>query len=231
MTRPLCVAPTCWSRGHHLPTCSGDCDGCSPRLALDGLRLCGYHTDHIGTDAAKLADLHAEIGIQLGASGTGAEKTSGTKDPGLRINERAVEVRAEIRHVLVGWTRLIAEERAFQLPDDSIAAIGAFVATSATWLAATDYADEASTELRELVGRAWGIAYPSGVRRFQVKHDGQPVPCPMTADDQPCPGTLWTILRRTDSLLPSALACDVHEDHQIPADRWLTLGRQLRRAA
>lgn len=42
---------------------------------------------------------------------------------------------------------------------------------------------------------------------------------------------LKAILRRTDSLLPSALVCDTDETHTIPASEWITLGRKLRRAA
>lgn len=218
----LCVAD-CIARGRHLPDCEDQerCFGCLPRLAADGVRLCAWHTEKIADDATQLAELHAEIGLRLANSGTAGEKTSGTKDPGLLLNDRAVEIRTEIRHVLVSWSLLITEERGIQPPPDDTRSIGAFITRHAQWLAAHPAAADASNELRDLTRRAWGVAYPSGSRVFEVSH------CP----EPGCSGTIKAIVRRTDSLLPSSLVCDLDEEHQWPANEWLTLGRKLRRAA
>jgi hypothetical protein len=220
--RPLCERPGCFSRGYHWPTCQdSDCAGCQPRLALDGKRLCRRDEESIATDARVAARLRAELAKVLIGSGQPGEKTSGTADRGMKLNDRAVEARTLIRHRLVSWSLMIAEERGFTLPDDTDEAMAEFIATSAEWLSAHQCAGEAADELRELVTISHPIAYPTGTRVFEV------APC----DWEGCGGMLKAVLRRTDSLLPSALVCSEDETHTHPASEWLTLGRKLRRAA
>lgn len=227
--RPLCVAQ-CTSRGYHADDCpGGDCAGCVPRLAADGVNLCTWHLAKLGEDPVQLADLYDEIGLRLAGSGSAGEKTSGTPNRGIAIDERAVEMRSEIKEMLRSWAAMIAEERGWEPPDDEVRPIAEFVARDPSWLAAHGAAADASSEFRDLVRRAYSVAYPSGARRWQIKRDGQTVPCPESTEEGPCPGTLWALLRRTDSLLPSVLQCDVADEHSISASRWLTLGRELRR--
>jgi hypothetical protein len=223
ISRPLCVRPGCWSRGYHADDCdSVNCAGCQPRLALDGVDLCRRDVEAIAADAVTAAALRADLAKVLTGSGAPGEKTSGTADRGLKVNERAIEMRATIRHTLVSWVLLITEERGWSLPeDDSDRALAELIARSAIWLAAHPAAGEAANEFQDLVRNAHSIAYPSGTRVFEV------APCTVEG----CPGTLRAVLRRVDSLLPSALVCDTDESHTIPADQWLTLGRKLRRAA
>ena len=136
--------------------------------------------------------------------------------------ERAADARSTIRAVLVSWCLLIGEERGHALPEDTLPAMGAYVAKNADWLAANEeYAGHAADELHDLVRMAHPIAYPTGARVFPVG------PCV----EPDCEGTIRAILRRVDSLLPSSLVCDVDEAHAWPASEWLTLGRKLRRAA
>jgi hypothetical protein len=93
--------------------------------------------------------------------------------------------------------------------DDTTPAHAAYIARHAEWLAACDYADEASDELAGLASRAYGLAYPSGTRRVEVG------PCPL------CEGTLTAIVRATDGVLPSEVVCDRDEDpHRWAADQW-----------
>lgn len=235
MTRPFCVAPRCRSHGYHWPDCNrhrencnemtrceGCCAGCQPRLAADGLRLCHYHRERIAEDAVAAAELHAELALALTAPDVAGERTSGSRDLSQLPNLRAVEARAEIRHTLVSWCKLISEERGICLPVDTPTALGAYLARHAEWLAASEYACEVSDELDELAhGRPRRIAYPTGARVFPVADCVYPG----------CEGTIKAILRRVDSLLPSALVCDADDEHTWPADQWLTLGRKLKRAA
>ena len=220
--RPLCTAPRCTSRGYHLPDCrDGECGGCQPRLAADGLNLCRSHRDWLERDPVQAADLYDELALALSGTGTSGEKTSGTPDRGSTINDRAADARSTIRAVLSSWCRLVAEERGIGLPQDTPKATGAFLARHADWLAAHPAASEAADELHDLVRMAHPIAYPTGARVFPVG------PCV----EAECAGTIKAILRRVDSLLPSSLVCDVDEAHAWPASEWLTLGRKLRRAA
>lgn len=227
MSRPLCTAPRCRSLGHHYPDCADEsCRGCQPRLAADGLNLCPVHTRGIAEDATRAAEIYVELVLVLSGTGAPGEKTSGSKEVGAVLNERAVESRTLIRHTLVSWCRLVSEERGTSLPADDITSLGAYAATHAQWLAAHPAAGECADELHELAhGRPWRTAYPSGARVVVVGA------CPLVSDDGPCGHILRAIMRRTDSLLPSELVCDAEIPHQWPADQWLTLGRKLRRAA
>lgn len=219
-----CAAPHCRTRGHHTADCADPhCAGCQPWAAADGLRLCQLHTRRLADDARQAARLYDELEHALqGGSGGGAGRISGTPDPARLPNPAAIEARATIRHTLAAWCRLIADERGISLPRDHVADMGEYIARHADWLAAQEYAGEASDELRELAhGRPWRIAYPDGVRRVEVG------PCPHDG----CTGTIRAVLRRVDSLLPSSILCDQDADHIWPASEWITLGRQLGRAA
>jgi hypothetical protein len=220
VTPSLCVSPHCRARGYHHPDCQdADCAGCTPRLAADGVRLCPLHVRRIGEDAVKAAGLHDEIALRLTGAGQAGERTSGTPDHGTDLDPRAVEVRATIRHTLVSWCHLIAEERGHALPADTLPALGGYVARHAEWLAATEYAGEVSDELHALVSAAWPVAYPSGARVFPVG------PCPHDG----CTGTLKAILRPRDTLfLPAELQCDADDAHSYPSSEWVALGRKLR---
>lgn len=218
----LCVATHCRTRGQHAPNCpGGDCVGCQPRRAADGLALCLQHTDLIAADAHTAARLYDALAAKLTTAGIPGERTSGSRNPGLSLDDRAVQTRTLIRHRLVSWALLIAEERGFGLPDDTMPALAAYIASSALWLAAHPAAADASAELAELVALAHPIAYPSGTRVVQVG------PCPHAG----CAGTIRALLRRVDSLLPSSIVCDADDQHAWPASEWLTLGREIRRVA
>lgn len=166
--------------------------------------------------AARLYDVLAD---QLITTGQPGEKTSGSRNPGLKINPAVIDARIDIKVILTSWTLLIAEIRGIRLPVDDVGSLGLYVARHAVWLAAQpDTAADASAELRSLVHGAYPLAYPSGTRRFDV------APCPTEG----CPGTLRAVLRRSDALLPPAIVCSRDDSHAWSADRWLSLGRQIR---
>lgn len=234
MTRLLCAAPRCRIPHRHTDTCPGTCGGCQPAQAADGIRLCGHDLGRLADNATKLGRLHTELEHVLKAAGQTGPSSS-KPGPGTPPRDAVVEVRAEIRHVLTSWCRLIADERGLQLPqrwavqtlpegfigpprrvqrpDDTIPAVARYIAKHAEWLAAQDYAGDAADELATLVGRAWGLAYPSGGR---LVHLG---PCPQ------CDGQLTAIVRTVDQQLPSEVVCDGEQAHRWPADRWRELDR------
>ena len=229
--QPLCAATRCASRGKHLPDCADeDCWGCLPRQAADGLYLCLVHTDNIGKDALTTALRYGDLGrVLTGSSQALGDHVSGTKTAvGLDLNERAAEMRAIIKHRLVAIVRMIAEERGLPLPEDRVPPLARYVAKHAQWLAAHSAAGDISDELADTASEAFHIAHPTGARRYQLKDPyGNPVGCPATVEEGDfCIGSLWTILRRTDSLLPSELVCDHDNEHYVPADKWMTFGRQ-----
>lgn len=222
----LCAAPDCAPPGRHHPTCptttpaaaptGGNCRGCQPRHAHDGLRICLYHRDRLRRDALALPDLWRDLGTALSRAGTGhGERVTGTPTRGLVLNEAASDARAHLRDVLAAWCQLVTDERGLTAPPADPPAMAAHIAAHTDWLAAHPAAGDACDELHDLAtGRARAIAYPSGNRVFQV------APCPMTDLDrtgapttQPCPGTIWTLIRPTSDYLPSELTCNQWPDH------------------
>lgn len=244
MVNVLCALASCRVPGReHADGCDEQGCLCLRARARDGGRLCEHHTqrisdDLLGThgrhhrscadntcsgcaDTVGLADLYDELALRLaGGAGTG-DKVSGTADTTRLPNPAAVETRAEIRHVLVSWCRLVAEERGFALPADTVHTMADYIARSSEWLAATDYADEAVNELNDLRRRAFGLAYPSGTRVKDI------APCPVDG----CAGTVRAVLRRTDSLLPSMLACDADDGHAWRASEWHAFRKLVERKA
>lgn len=221
MTDLLCASANCRTFGQHATDCvNGDCKGCLPRLAADTLRLCEWNTAKIGTDAIEGGRLHGELVLVLSGTGRGGPRVSGGAiDKSINFNDLAGEVRATIRAHLVSWTKLIAEERGFTLPEDRVTDLAAFVARSARWLAANSLAASASDEMAELVQIARPVAYPSGTKRIQVGG------CPECGSD------LMAILRSETSKLPQEVVCAENVEHSWTKAQWLTLGQRLADAA
>jgi hypothetical protein len=193
----LCVAWSCW----HDRACTGEvspdlpCDACrTPRQAADGLNLCVWHTRRLADNAVRAGQLHVDLDKLAGSGGQG-EPVSGTRTPGLAVNEAAIEARDAIRACLVGFVRLIAEERGMTPPADAAPALALYVARSASWLAAHPAAGEHADELEDIAHdpRTWRIAYPtSGDRRFIGT-------CPIELDRGSCGTRLhW---RRDETLI------------------------------
>jgi hypothetical protein len=232
----LCIVAVCFAHGRHAVDCDDhECRGCVPRLARDGARICDVHLRHLAEDAVEAARLHSELLQVLTGSGGFGEKVRTSNDPNITLNDAAADARTAIRATLASWCRMVSEERGITLPADSIRSMGAYIVKHADWLAAHPAADDAVAELHDLAhGQARRIAYPGGGRRFPIElPDGTYARCPeKTAVDEletmePCPGTLWTILRRDSSLLPSEMVCNHDEAHRWPTSRWLKLGAQL----
>jgi hypothetical protein len=180
--------------------------------AADGSRLCQVDIRRLSENPVKAADLHGELELVLKAAGSG-ERASSKPGSGTPPRDAVVDMRAEIRHVLVSWAKLIGEERGVSLPADEVSAIGAYVARHAEWLAATEYAGEAADELAGLVSRAWGLAYPSGTRKVEVGG------CPR------CDGTLTAIVRPVDSTKTTEVVCDGEQAHRWDSTQLRTLDR------
>jgi len=227
----LCIAGNCRVPGHHADDCKAEpdkpCRGCQPARAADGLRLCWHCTNRLGSNAVAAAELWSELGLVLVGGGVGDEIRQRNPGAGLNLKDKVVEHRTLIRHRLVSWTLLIAEDRGFELPDDRVQALGKFVSNSANWLAAQDFADEAANELAELVSTGRSLRQPSGTRIIEIG------PCPKSVGDdeeiqEKCGGVVRALLRTEASLLPSAIQCDADDEHAWASHEWRKLGREMR---
>lgn len=113
-------------------------------------------------------------------------------------------------------------------------------ARSADWLAAHQQAGEYAAAIGDLTRTAFRTAFPTGTRVFELPGlDGDRIlACPHVIDDEdtpegksPCPGNLWTILRRDGDRLPAQIMCNADVEHQWPTSQWIKLGRQMLKAA
>lgn len=216
----LCDVTTCRVFGQHRPDCRDpDCEGCSPRLAADGLVICWPHRDHIEHDARRAAEVYVELETVLGPSpASGAIQLGGQNvETGLRLNPAALASRTAILAVLAAWSSLIVAERGHRAPESRVEALAEFVAVNATWLAAYPAAGDCVDELRELAhGDPWRVAHPSGARVTVIS------PCPMWR----CDGILKAIIRRSGRR-PSEIVCSVEPAHRWFAHQWFDLSAML----
>lgn len=238
---PLCALASCRIPGRHATECTdNDCRGCLRAAAAPGLRLCGHHLERVGTDATTIADLYDELAHSVMPSGNGHGQPIGRSSDGPPVpRDKVVAIRTEIRHVLVGWCRLVGDERGHHLPADEVSAMGAYVAKHATWLAAHGAADEVSEELGSLRRRAWSIAYPNGTKVVEVGLCPRDVTTDFVnglgwqiTETRPCPGPLRAIMRpRDEGLLPSEVVCDADPEHRWASSEWRQLDRLVARRA
>lgn len=123
-TATLCSRPDCAVPSKHRDDCDNKhnlkvgpdaCGGCLPALALDGLKLCGLHTDRIRADALTAGQLHTDLELQLRRQG-GREHTSGSRDRSNMPNTAVMDARHHLASLLTGLVDLMVYERGFTPP-------------------------------------------------------------------------------------------------------------------
>jgi hypothetical protein len=200
----LCVSSYCGLPSQHAENCDGvghwggDCRGCLPARAADGLYLCPYCLRRIPHDAFMAALRYEALSLQLVGGGPAGSEGSGAGSGDLELNPAAVEAREAIRTTLVAIVRLVAEERGISLPErpwrweverrpyfdfigplnryrrevgvPELVPLAEFIGRHAQWLAAHPAAGEHAKDLRD-VGtdpRTWRLAYPSASDRLKL---------------------------------------------------------------
>lgn len=219
------------------------------RLAQDGKVLCPGHAKALPERLRELAALHADLANGLIASGTSTrERVTASKDYGLNLDAKVVELRATIHDNVASWARIVCEERDIHAPsDDRVVTICIFLARHASWIAEQPWVDELWADLifdplakdrdreknkgkpkyerqdtRALTSRARSRLQPSETR-FSEFPEWR---CP--EDD--CDGHLVAAIRDTDALLPSKVSCTKCRA-EWSAVSWMALGRKLREKA
>lgn len=189
------------------------------RTPAPGLRLCHGCRQRLGTAIAAMPDLDLDLELALiRADNTQSEPITHRKDPGLVLNQAALEARIAIRQELVATVRMVNEERGLSTwPKESTPGMVGYLMRHVDWLAAHEAAEDWVMEWTDLQRQARRAAHPSGIRRFEL------APC-IEVD---CGGILIAILRPSDDLLPSSISCDANAQHQWQPREWIALGRRI----
>lgn len=211
MTDRLCPGQHRDDRAHHIHDHAAICDPCRARLATN---LAALPTLHHACEAALIGTTTANAG-----------KIRHTPQPGLNLNQAAVDARTAIHAEVTSWSRIVVEERALtDGPADQVRACTEFLLRHVDWIADQDWAPEIARTIADTYRQARAAAYPTPTRRVSIGG------CPVDG----CVGELVAYLRDSDELLPSVIVCTVIPDaddverHEWPADRWMALGRMLR---
>lgn len=189
------------------------------RRPAPNMNLCWPCRNHLERHIAETPALDADLELAL-IRGTGAksEPVTHRRDPGLVLNDHALQARIAIRQQLTAQIRMVKDERNLTTwPQETIPAMATWLLPHVNWLAAHEAADTWANEWSDLHRQARRAAHPSGIRRFDL------FPCIETE----CPGILTVILRPHDDLLPSEITCDHNPEHIWSSSKWMALGRRI----
>ncbi|NUR02423.1 MAG: hypothetical protein HOY79_39570 [Streptomyces sp.] len=179
--------------------------------------LCVPCQERLDRQLALLPRVYGELEVALVPAPDSGDRLTGTARPGIPLNGPAVEARADIRGTLASWADLMVEGRNVRLPLRTVPALAAFLRRHLGWLAVHPAAEDAATEIDELLRRSLAIARPRHDRHIPVG------PCLVAA----CRGRLTAVARDPGTALPSAVECDTDPAHTWPPERWRSLHRKL----
>ncbi|MGK5638869.1 hypothetical protein ACSNOK_11235 [Streptomyces sp. URMC 126] len=165
-------------------------------------------------DLAVLRWLYDELADALTRPRRIVEKVSERGSPGIPLDTRVLDARADIRSVLTGWAALVREQRGVGVPARDTAALTAFLARHADWLAAHPAAADLTAETGELIRAAWSAL--SGHRDRHVVIG----PCVRPG----CSGRLAARLGGRTAAGEAAIVCSADTAHTWSPEAWHTLG-------
>ena len=186
-----------------------------PQQQADPFVVCRWHADQASIAVPGLARLHRDLEARLIPASEHAER-HGTTTPGLNLDPRVVECRADIVNVASTWARVVVDERDLTAPPDDLRLIGTFLYRNLDWLLSQRFGHQAVLDFTGPWETGKRLLWPNPERIFEVGR------CP------DCDGTLIARIRPTASILPNLIACDRDAQHAWTADRWLLLGRRMR---
>lgn len=207
-----------------------------PRRTAPGSALCAVCRDRIVEDMDDIAECWADLQERLAVGGSKAgQPLTGSKVPGLVLNERASQAAFDVTAWVWFLIRLIVDERTdrhIQLPkDQDTPTLLIWLAKwHALWLAEhpdNDLAASFSQEAHHLRRAVRKAAFPTGARVVEF------CPCMEHATTEegervPCDGTIRAIIAHADDRLPPAVGCDgTLEQHTWTPSQWHALARKL----
>jgi hypothetical protein len=194
----------------------------------DGQNICPTCQKRLHHQLTQLAELHAACEIALlGSPSATTDKVRHKPQPGLNLNQNALNARTAIEAELHCWARIIIDERQLhKWPQPHLGHLGTWLAQQVDWISRQAWAPEMSRTINDTHREARAAAYPIPVRRFTIPDHTCPHPG--------CDGQIIAYIRDDADLLPSVLLCSVTPDdpadrHQWNTSEWMSLGRHLLR--
>lgn len=180
------------------------CDACA-RPVADNAHLCAACTDRLARDLCAIPSLAVElVTTRLRQSRTGGAATgvlSRAYERPLPWNDHAADVADALRATVVGWVRVVVEERGGAWPEDTMPALAAHLLVAVEWLRHHPDAAEAADEIGDAVKRAYR-AVDNAPGRLYIG------PCDPRAEfgESVCPTDLYA---REGSLESTCPTCDL----------------------
>lgn len=140
------------------------------------------------SDLERMPSLAVDVHTAMQRMVNMAEKNDGGKSAeiALAFNEKAAEVLHDMRGGLVGWCRLLWDEKQVPLPDrNTIAAISGHVRDNLTILASHAAAGDLVDEVAKMVRSAFDVIDSPTLRMFVELG-----PCVEIIGNDPCTGTV-----------------------------------------
>lgn len=134
-----------------------DCTACGSPVK-DQAYLCQGCTDRLSRDLGDVGALAAELQTtrhkQDRMAGAATGVLSRSADKPLPWNQHAAEVDDALRATVVGWVRVVLEERGGRPPVDTMRALSGFLLASVEWIRHHADAAECADEIADAVARA-----------------------------------------------------------------------------
>lgn len=205
VTQTLCEAADCRRNQQ-----SGKLE---PRVAAPGQRLCTHCRSRLREDLTSLPGLYdsCEDALTPTIPALTERVTSGRSRQGIKLNEAALQARADMLPVLASWAGVIISERGVAGPRQREARpLTAFLRLHLDWLAAHPAAAECAGEIRRVANIARSAIRPMPVVQRDLG------PCPMSD----CTEHVRVSVR--DDSRPDAHGA-LRGKHAVPPSQWLML--------
>lgn len=201
--------------------------------SLDELAAGNRIVEHVRKDLARI-----ERYYDPALSGPADVDESGVAGPGCSdpVSLTAIDARAEAIRDLRFWCGFILDEvnsgTITTTVRPVIADMAVFIARWTPALCEQHPADAENLEhdARSSADRLEALAKGWRTKRVEIGR------CPeqrLLADEhgrewfEPCTGTLWSLIRAADTMLPKVIVCDRESEHQWQPWQWAALGRRL----
>ncbi|WP_405976490.1 helix-turn-helix domain-containing protein [Streptomyces sp. NBC_00988] len=198
------------------PSCQAELSRATQR-PTGQLIVCVSCFEKFRADLLAVPDLYRRCEAALATAPPDAERVSGTRSFGIKLNTAAVEARDLVRARLRSWSEFVKAEHGCAPSSPSVTGLASFLRGHADWLCSHEAGGDAVAEMAETTAAVRRIVDPNRVRRFRVGR------C-VTGD---CEGSLVAAVQASADLLPGEVRCDVDPEHVWTSYQWRELDRQV----